>query len=114
MRWMNRVLVLATLLVAGGSHFSAADDRALGGRPPLALTCVANAGVLAAAGNTKILIDALLDRPDHVALTHLPIDREGDIPTKTEAVRQRYKDLLLLLPGMATRTFSGGALPARQ
>ena len=54
----------------------------------------------------RFLEDVL--RPDHVALTHLPIDREGDIPTKTEAVRTRHKDLILLLPGMATRTFAGG------
>jgi L-ascorbate metabolism protein UlaG (beta-lactamase superfamily) len=47
-------------------------------------------------------------RPDHVALTHLPIDREGDIPTKAEAVRQRDKALIVLLPGMATRTFEAG------
>jgi L-ascorbate metabolism protein UlaG (beta-lactamase superfamily)/predicted methyltransferase len=47
-------------------------------------------------------------RPDHVALTHLPIEREGDLPTKADAVRKRYKDLILLLPGMATRTFAGG------
>ncbi len=47
-------------------------------------------------------------RPDHVALTHLPIDREGDIPAKAEAVRKRYKDLIVLLPGMATWTFAGG------
>jgi L-ascorbate metabolism protein UlaG (beta-lactamase superfamily) len=54
----------------------------------------------------RFLEDVL--RPDHVALTHLPIDREGDIPTKAGAVRKRYKDLILLLPGMATRTFAGG------
>jgi L-ascorbate metabolism protein UlaG (beta-lactamase superfamily) len=47
-------------------------------------------------------------RPDHVALTHLPIDREGDIPTKAEALRTRYKDLIVPLPGMAARTFAGG------
>jgi L-ascorbate metabolism protein UlaG (beta-lactamase superfamily) len=55
----------------------------------------------------RFLEDVL--RPDHVALTHLPIDREGDIPKKAEAVRQRYNDLILLMPGMATRTFPGGA-----
>jgi hypothetical protein len=54
----------------------------------------------------RFLEDVL--RPGHVALTHLPIDREGDIPPKAEAVRARYKDLILLLPGMAARTFAGG------
>jgi len=48
-------------------------------------------------------------RPDYVALTHLPIEREGDFPARVEAVRKRYKDLILLLPGMATRTFAGGS-----
>ena len=47
-------------------------------------------------------------RPDRVALTHLPIDREGDLPAKAEAVRKRYKDLIVLLPGMAARTFARG------
>jgi L-ascorbate metabolism protein UlaG (beta-lactamase superfamily) len=54
----------------------------------------------------RFLEDVL--RPGHVALTHLPIDREGDIPPKAEAVRARYKDLILLLPCMAARTFAGG------
>jgi hypothetical protein len=52
-------------------------------------------------------------RPDHVVLTHLPVEREGDIPTKAAAVRERYKDLIVLMPGMATRTFAGDRRPAR-
>ena len=55
----------------------------------------------------RFLEDVL--RPDHVALTHLPIDREGDIPTKAEAICQRYKDLIVLLPGVAPRAFEGGS-----
>jgi L-ascorbate metabolism protein UlaG (beta-lactamase superfamily) len=55
----------------------------------------------------RFLEDVL--RPDHVALTHLPIDREADLPTKAEAVRQRYNDLIVLLPGMAPRAFEGGS-----
>ena len=55
----------------------------------------------------RFLEDVL--RADHVALTHLPIDREGDIPTKAKAIRQRYKDLIVLLPGMAPRAFEGGS-----
>ena len=35
--------------------------------------------------------------------------REGDIPTKAEAARAGYKDLILLLPGTTTRTFAGSS-----
>ena len=35
-----------------------------GGKAPLSLTYVANSGVLAAAGNVKVLIDALFDKPN--------------------------------------------------
>jgi len=44
-------------------------------------------------------------RPNHIALTHLPIRLEGDVPGKIDAVRKSYKDIFPLLPGMATRTF---------
>jgi len=47
-------------------------------------------------------------------LTHLPIEREGDIPKKAEAIRERHKDVIVLMPGMATRTFPGGTPPSRQ
>jgi L-ascorbate metabolism protein UlaG (beta-lactamase superfamily) len=50
-------------------------------------------------------------RPDHMALTHLPIDREAETPAKVDAVRKSYQDIFLLLSGMAPKTFSGG--PAR-
>jgi L-ascorbate metabolism protein UlaG (beta-lactamase superfamily) len=287
MRMTSLIVALTTLLAGGGSHFSTSHNRTMESRPPLALTYVANAGVLAAVGNTKVLIDALFDRPnpayrapstetldkmisgappfdgvglalvthnhpdhfdarvalrflenrreavlvapadaveamravaaewsrvaprvvridapvghrltrqlagvsiaamrtrhgssetppnvmylveaagwrffhegdspgdveeygrfglgsapvdlalvhfwfpfeancarfledvlrpDRVALTHLPIEREGDIPKKAEAVRERYKDLILLLPGMTTRTFAGDRRPTR-
>ncbi len=39
-------------------------------------------------------------KADHVALGHLPIRLESDAPGKIEMVRQYYKDLTLLLPGM--------------
>ena len=47
-------------------------------------------------------------RPDHIALTHLPIDREVETPAKIDAVRKSYTDVFLLLPGMAPKTFPGG------
>jgi len=37
----------------------------------------------------------------HIALGHLPIRLEGDAPSKIDMVRQYYKDITLLLPGMA-------------
>jgi len=42
-------------------------------------------------------------KPDHIALTHLPIRLEGDAPGKIEQVRQYYKDIFLLLPGMTAK-----------
>jgi 2-polyprenyl-3-methyl-5-hydroxy-6-metoxy-1,4-benzoquinol methylase/L-ascorbate metabolism protein UlaG (beta-lactamase superfamily) len=45
-------------------------------------------------------------KPDHIALTHLPIRLEGDAPGKIDQVRQYYKDIFLLLPGMPAKVFS--------
>jgi L-ascorbate metabolism protein UlaG (beta-lactamase superfamily) len=45
-------------------------------------------------------------KPKHIALTHLPIRLEGDAPGKIEQVRQYYKDIFLLLPGMPANEFS--------
>jgi|GEM_PF-910026 len=39
-------------------------------------------------------------RPEHIALTHLPIANESDAPGKVEQVRRYYKDIILLLFGM--------------
>ncbi len=44
-------------------------------------------------------------RPDHIALTHLPIRLEGDAPGKIDQVRQYYKDIFLLLPGTPAKVF---------
>jgi L-ascorbate metabolism protein UlaG (beta-lactamase superfamily) len=44
-------------------------------------------------------------RPDHIALTHLPIRLEGDAPGKIDKVRASYKDIFLLLPGIPPKTF---------
>ena len=38
---------------------------------------------------------------DHIALSHLPIRLESDAPGKIDQVRRYYKDLILLIPGMA-------------
>jgi len=43
--------------------------------------------------------------PDHIALTHLPIHLEDDAPGKIDMVRQSYKDIFLLLPGMPAKAF---------
>jgi Tol biopolymer transport system component/L-ascorbate metabolism protein UlaG (beta-lactamase superfamily) len=42
---------------------------------------------------------------DHIALGHLPIRLEGDAPGKIDLVRQYYKDIFLLLPGMPDKAF---------
>lgn len=42
-------------------------------------------------------------KPSHIALTHLPIRLEGDAPGKIDQVRQFYKDIFLLLPGMPAK-----------
>jgi L-ascorbate metabolism protein UlaG (beta-lactamase superfamily) len=44
-------------------------------------------------------------KPNHIALTHLPIRLEGDAPGKIDLVRQNYKDIFLLLPGMPEKAF---------
>ncbi|MGA2533330.1 MAG: MBL fold metallo-hydrolase [Candidatus Aminicenantales bacterium] len=44
-------------------------------------------------------------KPDHIALTHLPIRLEGDAPAKIDQIRNSYKDIFLLLPGMPEKTF---------
>ncbi len=56
-------------------------------------------------------------QPDHIALGHLPIRLESDAPGKIDLVRQYYKDLRLLLPGMPPavidrRSSEGDRLPA--
>jgi L-ascorbate metabolism protein UlaG (beta-lactamase superfamily) len=51
-------------------------------------------------------------RPDHIALTHLPVRLEGDAPGKIDLVRQYYRDIFLLLPGMPVRTFDEPAAAA--
>ena len=50
----------------------------------------------------RFLQDVL--KPGHIALTHLPIRLEGDAPSKIDMVRQYYKDIFLLLPGMPAKT----------
>jgi len=42
-------------------------------------------------------------RPDHIALTHLPVRLESDAPGKIGMVRQYYQDIFLLLPGMPAK-----------
>lgn len=44
-------------------------------------------------------------KPAHIALMHLPIRLESDMPGKIDQVRKYYKDIFLLLPGMAPREF---------
>jgi|GEM_PF-3686435 len=44
-------------------------------------------------------------RPDHIALTHLPIENESDMPGKVDLIKPSYKDIFLLLPGMTNKTF---------
>lgn len=39
----------------------------------------------------------------HIAIGHLPIRLEGDAPGKIDMVRQYYKDIVLLLPGMPAK-----------
>lgn len=51
----------------------------------------------------RFLKEAL--KPDHIALTHLPIRLEGDAPGKIGQVRASYKDIFLLLPGIPPKTF---------
>jgi len=45
-------------------------------------------------------------KPDHIALGHLNIKEEGVAEGKIDAVRQRYKDIFVLLPGMPAKVFS--------
>jgi hypothetical protein len=51
----------------------------------------------------RFLLEVL--KPDHVALMHLPIRLESDAPGKMDQVRKYYKDVFLLLPGMAAKIF---------
>jgi len=44
-------------------------------------------------------------KPEHIALTHLPIRLESDAPGKIDMVRSSYKDLFLMLPGMPAKVF---------
>lgn len=47
----------------------------------------------------------------HIALSHLPIRLESDAPGKIDMVRQYYKDLTLLLPGMPAKVYQAEATP---
>jgi glyoxylase-like metal-dependent hydrolase (beta-lactamase superfamily II) len=44
-------------------------------------------------------------KPDHIALTHLPVRLEGDALGKIGQVREFYKDIFLLLSGMPAKVF---------
>lgn len=44
-------------------------------------------------------------KPGHIALTHLPVRLEGDAPGKIDQVRDYYRDIFLLLPGMPAKVF---------
>ncbi len=44
-------------------------------------------------------------KPDHIALTHLPIRLETDAPGKIDQVKASYKDVFLLLPGLPVKIF---------
>lgn len=44
-------------------------------------------------------------KPDHIALIHLPVRLEGDAPSKIDQIRNSYKDIFLLVPGMPEKTF---------
>ena len=50
-------------------------------------------------------------KADHVALGHLPIRLESDAPNKIDMVRQYYKDLTLLLPGIPAKVYQAEATP---
>lgn len=54
----------------------------------------------------RFLQDVL--KPDHIALTHLPVRLEKDAPGKIEMVRRYYKDLFLMLPGRPPQVFRKG------
>ena len=49
-------------------------------------------------------------QPDHLALGHLPIRLESDAPGKIDMVRQHYKDIFLLLPGMPDKAMGPESL----
>jgi len=53
---------------------------------------------------SKFLLEDL--KPEHVAMTHLPVRLEGDAPAKIDMVRKPYKDIFLLLYGMPARILS--------
>ncbi len=44
-------------------------------------------------------------RPDHIALGHVNIKIEGLAESKIDEIRQYYKDIFVLLPGMPARIF---------
>ncbi|MCP5049308.1 MAG: MBL fold metallo-hydrolase [bacterium] len=54
-------------------------------------------------GGAKILQEIL--RPGHIGLIHLPKHLESDAPGQINLVRKHYKDIFLLLPGTAPKTF---------
>jgi len=44
-------------------------------------------------------------RPAHIALTHLPIEREGEWPARVAGLGRTFGDLVLLTPGMPRRVW---------
>jgi L-ascorbate metabolism protein UlaG (beta-lactamase superfamily) len=44
-------------------------------------------------------------KPDHIALTHLPIRLEADAPGKIDQVRAYYEDIFLMLAGIPPKVF---------
>jgi len=98
--------------MAGTKTEAGAPGMPKASREPLELAYIANSGVMLSAGGTKILIDALFDKPHADYRSPDPETLEkimtGDAPSKIDMVRQHYKDIFLLRPGMPVKTFREG------
>jgi L-ascorbate metabolism protein UlaG (beta-lactamase superfamily) len=60
--------------------------------------------------NCALFLQEVL-KADHIALGHLPIRLESDAPDKIGMVRQYYKDLTLLLPGIPAKVLRQEPVP---
>jgi L-ascorbate metabolism protein UlaG (beta-lactamase superfamily) len=78
-RNMAQMAILFSLFLAlGPAEIRGAEKKAGADREPLELTRVANSGVMLASGETKVLIDALFDKP--------PADYRGPDPAVLDKI----------------------------
>ena len=74
------------------------------GTVPIDLTVVGYSWPLSPNPSYRRFLQEVLT-PGHIALAHLNVNQENVAEGKIDKVRQKYKDIFVLLPGMPVKVF---------